>query len=32
MAEIDEDIELSDQMCSNIPAAVIELYLLLHAQ
>ncbi|GGY32773.1 hypothetical protein GCM10011297_02140 [Bacterioplanes sanyensis] len=30
MADIDEDIELSDRMCGNIPAAVIELYLLLH--
>ena len=32
MADIDEDSNLSDQMCSNIPAAVIELYLLLHAK
>lgn len=32
MADIDNDINLSDQMCKNIPAAVIELYLLLHAK
>ncbi|MCD8521362.1 MAG: YecA family protein [Saccharospirillaceae bacterium] len=32
MADIDEDIDLSNQMCSNIPAAVVELYLLLHAE
>lgn len=32
MADIDEDAELSDQVCGNIPAAIIELYLLLHAQ
>lgn len=32
MADIDEDIELSDQMCANIPGAVVELYLLLHAK
>lgn len=32
MADIDEDVELSDQMCANIPGAVVELYLLLHAQ
>lgn len=32
MADIDEDLELSDQMCANIPAAVVELYLLLHAK
>ena len=32
MADIDEDINLSDQMCKNIPAAVVELYLLLHAK
>ena len=32
MADIDEDAELSDQICSTIPAAVVELYLLLHAQ
>ncbi|ASP40309.1 hypothetical protein CHH28_17210 [Bacterioplanes sanyensis] len=31
MADIDEDVELSDRMCGNIPAAVIELYLLLHS-
>jgi len=30
MADIDEDVELSDQMCSNIPAAVVELYLMLN--
>ena len=32
MADIDEDVELSDQMCGNIPAAVIGLYLMLHAE
>lgn len=32
MADIDEDVDLSNQMCSNIPAAVIELYLFLHAE
>lgn len=32
MADIDEDIELSDQMCAHIPAAVVELYLLLNAK
>ncbi len=32
MEDIDEDIDLSNQMCSNIPAAVVELYLLLHAE
>ncbi|MFC3679616.1 YecA/YgfB family protein [Bacterioplanoides pacificum] len=32
MADIDEDIELSDQMCGNIPAAVIQVYLQLHSQ
>ncbi|MFY9180250.1 MAG: YecA family protein [Venatoribacter sp.] len=31
MAEIDEDVDLSNQLCGNIPAAVVELYLLLHA-
>ena len=30
MADIDEDAELSDQMCGNIPAAIVELYLMLH--
>ncbi len=30
MAYIDEDVELSDQMCGNIPAAVVELYLMLN--
>ncbi|MCT7359492.1 MAG: hypothetical protein COB09_16275 [Thalassobium sp.] len=32
MEDIDDDIDLSNQMCSNIPAAVVELYLLLHAE
>lgn len=32
MADIDEDVDLSNQMCSNIPAAVVELYLFLHAE
>lgn len=32
MADIDEDISLSNQMCANIPAAVVELYLFLHAK
>lgn len=32
MADIDEDIDLSNQMCENIPAAIVELYLLLHAE
>ena len=32
MADIDEDAELSDQMCGNIPASVIETYLFLHSQ
>jgi len=32
MADIDEDVELSDQMCGNIPAAVVGLYLRLHAE
>lgn len=32
MADIDEDVDLSNQMCANIPAAVIELYLFLHAE
>ncbi|WP_419811082.1 YecA family protein [Bacterioplanoides sp.] len=32
MADIDEDVELSDQMCGNIPAAVIAVYLQLHGQ
>jgi len=31
MAEIDEDDQLSDQMCSNIPPAIIELFLHYHA-
>ena len=31
MAEIDEDSQLSDQMCSNIPPAIIELFLHYHA-
>lgn len=31
IAQIDNDIELSNQMCANIPAAVIELYLLHHS-
>lgn len=32
MAQIDEDEELSNQVCSHIPANVIELYLLYHGQ
>lgn len=32
MADIDEDLELSNQMCGNIPAAVIQVYLLLHSK
>ncbi|MCH2039308.1 MAG: YecA family protein [Saccharospirillaceae bacterium] len=32
MADIDEDVELSDQMCGNIPAAVIQVYLQLHSK
>jgi uncharacterized protein len=32
MADIDEDVDLSNQMCANIPAAVVELYLMLHAE
>jgi len=32
MADIDEDVELSDQMCANIPAAVIDVYLQLHSK
>jgi uncharacterized protein len=31
MAEIDEDGDLSDQMCVNIPPAVIEMFLHFHA-
>jgi uncharacterized protein len=31
MAEIDEDGDLSDQMCKNIPPAVIEMFLHFHA-
>jgi uncharacterized protein len=31
MAEIDEDGDLSDQMCNNIPPAVIEMFLYFHA-
>ncbi len=31
MAEIDEDEELSNQMCVNIPPAVIEMFLHFHA-
>jgi uncharacterized protein len=31
MAEIDEDGDLSDQMCNNIPPAVIEMFLHFHA-
>lgn len=30
MADIDEDPELSDQICGNIPAAIVELYLMMH--
>ena len=30
MADIDEDADLSDRMCANIPAAVVELYLMMH--
>lgn len=30
MADIDEDAELSDQICNNIPGAVIELYLMMN--
>ena len=30
MADIDEDPELSDQICNNIPGAVIELYLMMN--
>lgn len=30
MADIDEDAELSDQMCGNIPAATVTLYLMMH--
>ena len=30
MADIDEDAELSDQICGNIPAAIVELYLMMH--
>jgi len=30
MADIDEDSELSDQMCANIPVSIIELYLQLN--
>jgi uncharacterized protein len=30
MADIDEDADLSDRMCGNIPGAVIELYLMMH--
>ena len=29
MADIDEDAELSDQICGNIPAAIVELYLMM---
>ena len=32
MADIDEDLDLSNQMCANIPAAVVEVYLFLHAE
>ncbi|WP_430462113.1 YecA family protein [Thalassolituus sp. LLYu03] len=32
MADIDDDVDLSNQMCANIPAAVVELYLFLHAE
>lgn len=32
MSDIDEDIDLSCQMCNNIPATVIEVYLLLQGQ
>lgn len=32
MAEIDNDVNLSNQVCGGIPAAVIDLYLLFHAQ
>ncbi|MFK4751219.1 YecA family protein [Oceanobacter antarcticus] len=32
MADIDDDIELSDQVCGGIPAAVIDLYLFFHSQ
>ncbi len=32
MEDIDDDIDLSNQMCSNIPAAIVELYLMLHAE
>ncbi|MDK2777635.1 MAG: YecA family protein [Pseudomonadota bacterium] len=32
MADIDEDVDLSNQVCGNIPGAVIELYLFLHAE
>ena len=31
MAEIDEDGDLSDQMCNNIPPAIIEMFLYFHA-
>jgi uncharacterized protein len=31
MAEIDEDGDLSDQMCKNIPPAIIEMFLHFHA-
>ncbi len=32
MADIDEDINLSNQVCAGIPAAVIDLYLFFHSQ
>ena len=31
MADIDEDLNLSNQMCNNIPPAVVELFLHYHA-
>lgn len=32
MADIDEDINLSNQVCGGIPATVIDLYLFFHSQ
>ncbi|MFL0805960.1 MAG: YecA family protein [Oceanobacter sp.] len=32
MSDIDNDVDLSNQVCGGIPAAVIDLYLMFHAQ
>ncbi|MGB1092747.1 MAG: YecA family protein [Oceanobacter sp.] len=32
MSDIDEDVELSDQVCGGIPLAIVDLYLTFHGQ